>query len=383
MVAVLLYTMIRTHRTGGRVEDIKATCSHLGPFALGCFRLLGLKGLEDKLFQRINDGQHARKLRPQLHGRELVIRSAGLDDLRLFFDRKVFPTASWVDVFLIQLQNLVVRDGSWVAEVVDASLPTQGEFDRIWKKFWKHRHAVGDVHHSVVVCNLVDEVALVPRYVGIDRHADAKSAHIVEGSQHIFHIALCLRIIRSCKVGPVLLNERFRRIGCRDQVFVPGRVDGVFLVVVKDAARGEVGHMHAVALAHIRERQSAKHIHADRLHPVGLAPIHVGSPSQPCSVEHMCATAPNDLLLQGLAVLEAGSRILEAEALFLQHFTKHASDPTSAAKNEEVNRLLFFLGRAVLLLAFSRSALLTLRRRNIVGHGVRPRGERMGDQDRR
>merc|ERR1712217_843823 len=98
--------------------------------------------LEHKLSQRVCDGQHVRELLEQLGRRELVVGPGGHDHLRLLFDSEVLPRKGWVDVLLVELKDLVVRDGTRVAEVVDTDLLPQGQLDRVRQELIKHRHAV-------------------------------------------------------------------------------------------------------------------------------------------------------------------------------------------------------------------------------------------------
>ena len=73
----------------------------------------------------------------QLCSIQLTITAAGLDDLGLFLQCEVLPGEIWSYVFFEEGQNLVVRDGTWVGEVVDSGFVMLGEGDYNGEEVWE------------------------------------------------------------------------------------------------------------------------------------------------------------------------------------------------------------------------------------------------------
>ena len=112
----------------------------------------------------------------QLARVQLVVRAARRQDLRLLLQREVLVGERRVDVLLVQVQNLVVRDGAGVGEVEHAAAVVQRHLDAHGQQVVQHRHGVGDVHHALVLGDLRHEVAR--RQVVRDGHAHAQDQHV-------------------------------------------------------------------------------------------------------------------------------------------------------------------------------------------------------------
>lgn len=98
------------------------------------------------------------ELLDKLGGVELAVASSGLDDLRLLFQCEVLPGEVWSDVFLEESEDLVVGNGTWVGEVVDAGFLVLSEEDRSWEEVVEDGVGVGDVDDTLVLGDLGDEV---------------------------------------------------------------------------------------------------------------------------------------------------------------------------------------------------------------------------------
>ena len=135
-----------------------------------------LKHVNDRLL----DGRdlHA-ELTTRLHQLarvQLVVRASRGEDLRLLLQREVRVGEGRVDVLLVQIQNLVVRDGAGIGEVEHAATVVQRHLDADGKQVVQHGHGVGDVHHALVLGDLCHEVAR--RQVVRNGHAHAENQHV-------------------------------------------------------------------------------------------------------------------------------------------------------------------------------------------------------------
>mmetsp|Transcript_13536 Transcript_13536/g.42523 ORF Transcript_13536/g.42523 Transcript_13536/m.42523 type:complete len:200 (-) Transcript_13536:166-765(-) len=179
--------------------------------------------LEDVLDERLADGQHVWKLGPQLARAQLVVGAARLDDHGLLLHTKVLPFEAGVDVLAVELQHLAVRDGARVGVVEDARAAAQRQLDGIGQQLGQHRHAIGDVHHALVVRDLVDEVARVGGHRRIDGHAHAQCEHVVVRAQQRLDVALGHRVEAAVEVGLVGLGEGERLVQRHQRLGVVGR----------------------------------------------------------------------------------------------------------------------------------------------------------------
>jgi len=69
------------------------------------------------------------ELLDKLGGIELAVASASLDDLGLLLQCEVLPGEVWSDVLLEEGKDLVVRNSTWVGEVIDAGVLVLGQED--------------------------------------------------------------------------------------------------------------------------------------------------------------------------------------------------------------------------------------------------------------
>ena len=112
----------------------------------------------------------------ELGGIELAVASAGLDDLSLLIKCEVLPGEVWTDVFLEEGKDLVVGDGSWVGEVVDAGILVFGHEDGGREEIVEDSVGVWDIYDSLVLSDLGDEVARVK--VVADGHSQSENEYI-------------------------------------------------------------------------------------------------------------------------------------------------------------------------------------------------------------
>lgn len=108
----------------------------------------------------------------ELGGVKLAVRTTSLDNLGLLFESKVLPGEIWTDVLLEQSQDLVVRDGTRVGEVVDTRCVVLGQDDRGWEEIVKDSVGVGDIDNALVLGNLGYEVTAVK--IVRDWHSQSK-----------------------------------------------------------------------------------------------------------------------------------------------------------------------------------------------------------------
>lgn len=149
------------------------------PSQLRLLNTSGLHALEAALVGGVDLGDLVvilLQLGGQLGGVELAVAAAGLDDLGLLVQGEVLPGEAGSDDVAEEGEDLVVRDGAGVGEVVDASLLVLGEEDRGGEEVGEDGVAVGDVDDTLVLGDLGDEVARVE--VVRDGHAQAEDQSV-------------------------------------------------------------------------------------------------------------------------------------------------------------------------------------------------------------
>ena len=94
--------------------------------------------------------------RPHLHavGVEEVVRPRCHDHLGLLLHREVGPREVRVNVLLVQLEDLVVGDGTRVGVVHDAGQLALAHLDGERHELGEHGHRVGDVDDLHTRCEL-------------------------------------------------------------------------------------------------------------------------------------------------------------------------------------------------------------------------------------
>jgi hypothetical protein len=101
------------------------------------------------------------ELGDKLGGVELAVGTAGLDDLGLLLEGEVLPGEVWADILLEESKNLVVGDGTWVGEVVDAGLVVLSKDDGGWEEVGENGVGVWNIDNAVVLGDLGNKVTAV------------------------------------------------------------------------------------------------------------------------------------------------------------------------------------------------------------------------------
>ena len=114
----------------------------------GFISLVNLRDLKLVLLELFN----------QLSGIQLAVASSSFDDLRLLLQSKVFPRKIWSNVLLKQAEDLVVRNSTWVGEVVDTGVLVLGQDDRSWEEIVEDCVGIGNIDYALVFGDLGDEV---------------------------------------------------------------------------------------------------------------------------------------------------------------------------------------------------------------------------------
>lgn len=95
----------------------------------------------------------------KLRGVELAVGAASLDDLGLLLEGEVLPGEVWANVLLEEGENLIVGDGTWVGEIVDAGILVLSEEDRGWEEIVEDGVGVWNINDTLVLGDLGDKVA--------------------------------------------------------------------------------------------------------------------------------------------------------------------------------------------------------------------------------
>ena len=100
--------------------------------------------------------------------------------------------------------------------------------------------------------------------------------------QEAFHHSFGVAVVGGAEIGFIFLSKAFA-------------TNGVFIVVLKDAASCKEHVVDAFRLAAISNNETTNNVGLDDFGPVVLTPIHVGSARNPSRVEHMSGPERLDL----------------------------------------------------------------------------------------
>lgn len=126
----------------------------------------------------------------ELVGVQLAVGSSSLDNLCLLVQGEVLPGELGADVLLEERENLVVGDGTWVGEVVDAGLFVLSQEDGGWEEIGEDGIGVGDIDNALVLGDLGDKVT------GVQVVADWHTKSEDEAVGVVFHDLRLLAVVR-------------------------------------------------------------------------------------------------------------------------------------------------------------------------------------------
>jgi len=177
------------------------------------------------------NGRNVWEVREEFGNIELVVGARSLQDQSLLFKSKVGVSEGRIDVLLVELKDLVVRNGAGIGEIEDASEPTTSHFDGDGEQLGENGHGIGDVDDLLVLRYLRDEGTL--RQIVRDGHAESECEDVGIMAQESLCDLLGVRIERTRKVGRVFLHE------------ANAGAQRMFIIVGVDAASGVVGEIDA------------------------------------------------------------------------------------------------------------------------------------------
>jgi len=251
-----------------------------------------------------------------------VVGTRGNNNLGLLLDGEILVGKVRLDVFLIQLKDLIVADSSGVGEVHDAGEAALGHFDRHGEEFRKNGHRVGNVDHLLVASNLGDEVAGILEVLD-NGHAHAEGKDIRELLKEALNHSLSKGVIRTGKVGLVALLEALART-LREVI-----------VVVENATSAKVSHVDILKLANIRKIEASDDVGANSLNLVGFTPINVGATSNTGSVQDVSRLVLLNISKDGSAIFKPSVTKEVSCTLFLKETGNQTSNPSILAVDKE------------------------------------------------
>lgn len=204
---------------------------------------------------------------------QFIIGTWCLDNLGLFFNCKVLVSVGWINVFDVQIQDLVVGNNTWVGKVVDSCQPFFCHSQGCGEHFREDGHGVGNVDHLFVLDNFGNKTAM--DQVIRNRHSNPQNQAVRVLLEHGFHITLGLTVEGSIEVGSILFSKP--NAG-------PFRV---FLVVHKDATCCVDGTMNVSLIAQIGKIQGSNHVGPDGFWFVVFTPVDVGTSSNASGIQDM------------------------------------------------------------------------------------------------
>lgn len=256
----------------------------------------------------------------KLLGVEHAVGAAGLDDLGLLLEGEVLPGEVWTNVLLEEGENLVVGDGTWVGEVVDAGLLVLSEEDGGWEEIVEDGVGVWNINDTIVLGDLGDKVAGVQ--VVRDWHSQSEDENVLVVLHDLLNVSLGLRVEGAVKVGLVGLLETWA-------------TDWVLLIVSVDAAGGEDGAVDVLEVAAVGKAEGTDNVGADGVLLVILAPIDVWTASAASAVQDVGWLDTLELSNDGLAVLHADSGGSDLLALGLEEGLEVTGNPSLSTPDEE------------------------------------------------
>jgi len=239
----------------------------------------------------------------ELSGIELVVRSGSGNDLGLILDGKVLVGVGRVDVFGIQIQDLVVGNNTGVGKVVDSGQTLLGHSQRCWEHFAQDGHRVGDVYDAFVLDDFGNETAVDE--IVRNRHANSQDHAVGVVLQHGFHVPLGFTVKGSIEVGSVFLGE------------TDSGSLGVFLVVYEDASGGVNGAVDSPLQAKIGEIQGSDDIGSNSFGLVDFAPIDVGTSGDSGGVQNVGGLHFVQFLGDGFTVLQSAAGGQDLDSLWV------------------------------------------------------------------
>jgi len=256
----------------------------------------------------------------QLRGIQLAIASSGLDNLGLLVQREVFPGETWAHVFLKQSQHFVVRNSSWVGEVVDTRLLVLGHENGCWQEIVQDRVGIGDVDYALVFGDLGDEVAGMK--VVADWHAESENKGVLVCLHDLLNMGLRFRIERAIEIGLVGL-----------QVSRPS--NWVRLIILVNTTRSIDGSMDSLQETSIGQVQSTDDIASDGLLLVIFAPINIGTAGATSTVENVCWLDPLEFGDDSFSVLHAHCGCVNLLSLAFKDGFQMACNPTFSTPDQK------------------------------------------------
>lgn len=194
-------------------------------------------------------------------GVEFIVGAGSLDDFGLFLNGKIFVGISGVNVFLVQIQHLVVGNDSRIGKVVYTSQSALGHGERSWKHFSQDSHRVWNVDDLFVLANFGDKVSM--KEIVRHGHAHSQNQTVRVALEHGLHVSLGLTVKGSIKVGSILFGISDSR--------------SFWVLVIIDEYASSSIHS-AVNITHetqIRKIQSSNHIGPHGIRLVVFTPINV------------------------------------------------------------------------------------------------------------
>lgn len=209
----------------------------------------------------------------KLGGIKFIVGSRSLDDLILFFQRKVSVMIGGVNVLDVEVKDFVVGNDSRVCKVVDSSESLLRHGERGWKHLVKDGHGVWNVDDSLVLDNLGHKVTV--KQVVRNWHANAENKAVGITFEHRLHISFGLAVEGTVKVRNIFLSKAL------------ARSKWMTIIILEDATSCVHGDMNIAEHAQIRNIECSNDIGTNRFGFVILAPINIGTASNASSHENM------------------------------------------------------------------------------------------------
>jgi hypothetical protein len=258
------------------------------------FGQIHLHPLEAQIVGLVNfvDFDALRHVSKKLRRVKFIVGSRCFDDHGLFLNSKVFVRVRRVNVLDVQIQDLVVRNDSWVGKVVDTGQSLLGHAQRERKHFAQDCHGVGNVHDLLILNDFGNEVA-VDEIIG-NGHAHSQNQTVGVLLEHGLHVSLGFTVEGSIKVGCVL----FGKANSRSLL--------VRFVVHKNAASGVNSDMNVAHVTEIRQIECSKDIRPHGLRLVVFAPVNVGTSRDSGRIQDMSRLDFIQLFRDSLAIFDPG-----------------------------------------------------------------------------
>mmetsp|Transcript_2287 Transcript_2287/g.3307 ORF Transcript_2287/g.3307 Transcript_2287/m.3307 type:complete len:324 (-) Transcript_2287:93-1064(-) len=253
---------------------------------------------------------------------EFIVGSSSLDDLGLFLNSKVGVVVGWINVLCVKIQDFVVRNNTRIGEIVNSGECRLCHGKRGGKHFVQHGHRIRNIHDTLVLDNLCDEISV--EQIVRDWHAHTKDQAVGVVLEQLFHVSLGFTVEGFRKVGNVFFDKA--NSGSKRMCFV----------VLKDTSGSVDCAVNLLHVTQIGNIEGSNHVGAHRFWFVIFTPVNVWASGDSGRHEHVGWLYFIEFLIKILSVFQSCRAKDTFNAILLLNKLRHElSDPSGLSSIDE------------------------------------------------